>query len=114
MSRAAVGGVIALFGLVFVVAGLVLGYVPVHVSGVSCGSAFNPSDDAAYVRDLTHAMAGMGVSTDVTDACDSARSNWNMVAILLLVLGGLVLVVGAVVSSIRGPQQRSDVRTPGA
>lgn len=72
-------GVLALVGGLVLVAGLILGFVPVSAYGVSCGSAFAGSDDAEgadFARAIQADERGviLGDLDAVAGACDGSRS----------------------------------------
>lgn len=104
---------LSLVGFLVVVAGLITGFMPVSAQGTNCGSAFHASRDAE-TADLTHAMEadGAGVSlfdvSSTADACSSLRSTVRIPAVVLLMLGGCVLLVGAVKSSNQASPPASD------
>lgn len=85
--------VVLLTGLAFVVLGLALGLAPRTASGVSCGSAFAPSDKAE-VADATAAIladngGGPYRDRDLAGRCQDTRTAMRFPAIALLVIGGL-------------------------
>jgi hypothetical protein len=84
--------VVMLLGGVMLLAGLVLGLVPLSAGGVSCGSAFEASDDAE-VADLGGSYPDVleGRSPH-EDACDDRRSIFQPIALTLLIVGGVALV----------------------
>ena len=84
---AALGGL----GLLLVLVGIIRGFIPVDV-GVSCGSAFRPNNNA-NIADLTDVMTGFG-SLHYTDQCASALSGARTVAIMFLVPGVILTLVG--------------------
>jgi hypothetical protein len=76
-----------LVGLALVAGGLLLGFLPRSVSGVSCGSPFIASK-APFVADLSDALFGR--DRDIAGRCADARSAGQVPAILLLVVGGVL------------------------
>lgn len=104
-------GIIKWIGAALLLAGLIVGFVPVSSGGVSCGGAFWESSDAR-VDDLVRTMRadslGIGHLDELSpaeDACDSLRS---VVLIPAAVLGGLGLVgfITGVAMSSRQPARR--------
>ncbi len=91
---AAVGGVVALVGLL-------LGYFPVSKGGVSCGSAFGGGGDAAST-DLAGMLAGSTGLTNYADACADNLQVWRVVAIAVLIIG---LGVAAIMFTPRDEQR---------
>jgi len=79
--------VLVVLGVVALIAGAVIGFLPIKVDGVKCGSAFISSDDA-HVAALSDAMSGGQIgSASAEGDCDSKRSDWRIPAIALLVVG---------------------------
>jgi hypothetical protein len=89
--------VLLLVGLALFAGGLLFGFLPRTVSGVSCGSAFVENQHAPNVADLTAVM--LGRSTDIADRCSDVRSSGRIPAIVLLVLGGGLTVGSAFVGA---------------
>lgn len=94
------GRVLGLLSAALLLVGGLLGLLPVHAAGVSCGSAFHASSGAADVADFTRAadadLDGVRLSDSLTPysaACSDARSNRMTPAVIVLVLGGLGSVV---------------------
>jgi hypothetical protein len=85
--------VLALIGAVMLVAGLIVGFIPVSSGGSGCGSAFAASSDA-HVSDLVNAMSGR--ESSIREQCDSLRSIIAIPAWVLLGLGGLMLMLSLV------------------
>lgn len=81
-------------GLALLGVGLLVGVLPLKVSGSSCGSALFASDDA-YGDDLLSSMTGRG-PMDRSDRCDDKRSTVRLVVIPFLVLGAGGMLVGGV------------------
>lgn len=69
---------VGLVSLAMLGVGFLLGLLPVHTAGVSCGNAFEGSFESG-------ALAGRVVQ----DECSDARSSRRTPAIILLVLGGV-------------------------
>lgn len=88
----------ALLGGALVIVAAIFMFIPVHSHGVNCGSAVSKSD-AANMADIEQsyetALEGGGVTdpSTVQDACDSARSSHQTLA-LALGVPGLVLLIG--------------------
>lgn len=94
--------IIACLAAGLILAGLVVGFVPISSGLVSCGTAFVATDDA-QVADLGSTLGGSTGLTDHTGDCASKRGLLRIPAIALLVLG-VAAGVGAVVASPR-PEQ---------
>lgn len=94
----ALGGALA-------VAGLVLGFIPVSKGPVSCGSAFNGSNDAA-ARDFANTLSGSLGLTDYAGACSDALQMWRLAAIVLMLIG---LAVMAALLIERKPREKVSV-----
>src|SRR5206468_6288537 len=97
--------VLAFVGIALLAVGLVVGLIPVHASGVSCGSAFRGSNDFAEVEDIKNAMrADAGIApvpedlSAIQHQCQTSRSDRLPLALVPLVLGA-VLLLGAGVAS---------------
>lgn len=81
-------------GCVFLAGGVLLGFAPQHVDGVSCGSVLHASN-AAQVADLVTSFNGeVG---DTSTRCDDRRSAYRPLVLLLLGLGAASLVGAALV-----------------
>lgn len=89
----------AIAGALLLGVGLLIGFLPVHAAGVSCGSAFVKTDNA-FVVDLAKAVRADRLGTDLDNpvgtqaACSDARSGRLVPTVVLLVLGGVGLVAG--------------------
>ena len=79
-------------GLALIAAGLILGFMPIHREGGSCGSAFLKNDSVSQGVDLTNTSDDK--LTSISDACDAARSDRAPIAWVLLVPGGIALLIG--------------------
>ena len=102
----AAGLALVTVGAVLLLAGLVLGFVPLSAGGVGCGSAFNPSDDA-FVSDLADSMAGN--EGEAIAGCDDQRGDYRPVALALSFFGlGLLDAGVAAVGSARGAVAAAD------
>ncbi|MGW5259725.1 hypothetical protein ACWEQG_02040 [Microbispora sp. NPDC004025] len=86
--------VLGWIGALVLVAGLLVGFIPVSSSGVTCGSAFVESREA-FVHDLTESMFNRVSS--VAQACEDLRSLVRIPAIVLVVIA-VILLFGAIVS----------------
>jgi hypothetical protein len=94
--------VLITLGLVLFIGGIGLGFLPVSVGRVGCGSAFVGSDYASEAE-LTNTM--LGPASDETEVrCDSARSATRIPAIILLVVGLGLAAAGGVAPG-RKPEQ---------
>lgn len=85
--------VIALVGGVLLVAGLLLGFMPVRAGGVDCGSAFAPSNQG-LAEDYFEALSGLPDS-DHNGDCKDATSGRMTVSLVLAIPGALLLIAGA-------------------
>jgi hypothetical protein len=77
-------------------AALVVGLVPVHKQGVSCGSALHKSNQAE-IADLTSTFAGVGDTFgdgSIEESCDSTRSILKIPTFALAGIGIVLLCVG--------------------
>ena len=77
--------VLALIGALFLVSMLVVGFTPMSVEGVSCGSAFTESSDAAIADAEDPAGAG-----DLAGRCTDKRLDRRTV---VYIFGGAAIVV---------------------
>lgn len=80
---------IVFVAILLLVAGAVVGFMPVTSHGEACGSAFASGS--------TFAQAFGGVA----ESCSDLRSILRIPAIILLVAGGLTLVAAAMVTTAR-------------
>jgi len=87
------GRTIAAVGLIAVIAGFILGSVPVRSGGVACGSAFVAQNHR--IKTLESELAGRQVS------CASSRKTMRIPAVALLVIGSLGMASGGVVGMVR-------------
>lgn len=69
-------------GAVVLLAGIVFGFAPITVDGVSCGSLFNASAEAKYLRS--------------GDVCDEKRSDRKPLVIILVAIGIVGVLAGGV------------------
>jgi len=83
--------VLLLVGLALFAGGLLFGFLPRTVSGVSCGSAFVENRNA-WVADVGNAIGGR--ATDVGGRCSDAQSSGRIFAFVLLGIG-VTLAVGS-------------------
>jgi len=81
--------VLLLVGLALFAGGLLFGFLPRTVSGVSCGSAFVENRNA-WVADVGNAIGGR--ATDVAGRCSDARSSGRVPAFMLLAVGGMLAI----------------------
>lgn len=94
----------AIAGALLLGVGLLIGFLPVHAAGVSCGSAFVKTD-SAFVVDLAKAVRADRLGTDLDNpvgtqaACSDARSGRLVPAVVFLVLGGGGLLFAVVAGS---------------
>lgn len=86
-------------------AGVVLGFLPVNSGEYHCGSAFNASNDVAS-KELGSTLSG-GVDYGPQD-CAGARSDARALPVALLLIGG-ALGIGALSSD---PERRSAPAVP--
>jgi hypothetical protein len=103
--------VLLLVGLALVVGGLLFGFLPRTVSGVSCGSAFVENRHAANSADLLGAI--LGESTGIADRCSDVRSASRIPALVLLALGGVLAVGSAFVGPEPGSRPEQPEQHPG-
>lgn len=80
------------FGWAAVAVGLVVGFIPTSKGPVSCGSAFNPSDEPLS-RDFASTLSGSLGITDYIGDCADALQMWRLVAIVVLLIGIALLAV---------------------
>ena len=81
--------VLGLIGAVLLVAMLVVGFTPMSVEGVSCGSSFKESSDAA-VADVESTLTGGSGPGDLAARCTDKRLDRRPFAYFL---GGAAIVV---------------------
>lgn len=81
-------------GLALLGVGLLVGVLPLKVSGSNCGSALFKSGDA-YGDDLLSSMTGRG-PMDRTERCDDKRSMVRLVVVPFLALGAGGALVGVI------------------
>lgn len=80
-------------GGVILLAGVVLGFVPMTAHGVSCGSALK-GNSAARVSDLVDSFSSVDGGAEA--ACDDKRSTYRPIVWTLIVAGGALVFIGAV------------------
>ncbi|HEY2086392.1 MAG TPA: hypothetical protein VGH54_10270 [Mycobacterium sp.] len=105
-----IGGLLALFGLVLVAVGLILGLATVSRDGLSCGSAFSPQSATAASRDLTNEVNG-SPSTVVAD-CSAATGDRKPIALAVTVAGGLLIAAGGLTAAAMYDMNHRTPRTP--
>lgn len=98
--------VLVIIGLTLFGLGLGGGFIPVKSQGVTCGSAFVESNDpqvAAFTSAITADAGGyqLGAGTTVVDTCADARSVIRVPVVAFLVVGGLMALLAAIISSIQ-------------
>lgn len=92
---------VGLVGLVAVLVGLVLLFVPVSTGrGVDCGSLVDPNTLGPALHDAYLAESGSATSCDDSMA---SRRGWT----LALIIGGVVVGVGAWVTGRSDPRTRA-------
>jgi disulfide bond formation protein DsbB len=99
--------VLALIGAVMLVAGLIVGFIPVSSGGSGCGSAFAASSDA-HVSDLVNAMSGR--ESSIREQCESLHSILAIPAWILLGIGALLLVVSLAFAGKKESQEAGSAR----
>jgi hypothetical protein len=87
---------LAIAGLVVLLAGLGLGFVPQSANGINCGSTFVASDDAR-VADLARTLGGAPADglegpRPYENACIDRRGGYWPIAWVLLLVGGALFV----------------------
>lgn len=86
-------------GFALFAGGLVLGFIPKTADGISCGSAFKASTDAAvadYGSTLTGSYTDPPLSGSYARDCADTRTAAKAPAVTLLVIGGALIAAGAV------------------
>lgn len=86
---------IAIIGIVIALAGVVLGFSPIHREGAACGSAFAANTDSAEVADFTTALEGYGTGS-AQSTCDAATSDRKTVAWAVLAPGIVLVLTGGI------------------
>lgn len=94
--------ILGLVSGLLILAGAIVGFVPVSSQGANCGSAFVKSNDA-FVSDLTNSMTGYG-SINADDSCDSLRHIIMIPSIVLLAIGLVLMFVAAAMVSYGQPK----------
>lgn len=79
-------------GWALIAVGLVVGFFPVSKSPVSCGSAFNASDEPMS-RDFASTLVGSTGLTDYVGECADALQMWRLVAIVAILIGIALLAM---------------------
>ena len=99
-----------------IVGALIAGFVPVHTSGVACGSAFNADDGdaitAQFGADLDDIYAGRpaGTTSDFKAACEDRRGAQRAFVIPALIVG----VLGGAFVVMTGARRQSEDQDPSA
>jgi hypothetical protein len=96
--------VLATVGAVLLVAGFLVGFIPVSSGGVNCGSAFAASDEAD-IADMVNAMNGQ--VSGIAAQCESLRSIVAIPSWVLLGIGALLLLLSLVWAGKASEQTRN-------
>jgi hypothetical protein len=93
--------VLALVGVVLLVAGLIVGFAPVSSGGADCGSAFNPESG------MTLAITA---GWEAINGCESLHSILAIPAWILMGIGALLLVVSLAFAGKKESQEAGSAR----
>lgn len=86
---------LAIAGTLLTIGGAILGLLPIHTSGVDCGSAFVASEYGGNTF--------LGASV-----CDGPRSSARLPAIALLAVGGCQVVIAGILVAVAADERRQD------
>lgn len=98
-----------LFGWGMISVGLVVGFIPTSKGPVSCGSAFNASDEPLS-RDFASTLVGSTGLTDYAGDCADALQMWRLVAIVAILIG--IALLGADLIESRAAANSSERAQP--